>query len=127
MMLGLGEYRFSVDSAAYSELRRTTDYRWPSQERIGRAPARQFTGPGNDQLDINGVIYPHYRGGVGQLDAMREEAAKGLPLLLVDGEGRIHGRWCIEKVEETRSVLDEKGRPRRQQFALSLSYYGEDF
>ncbi|WP_072670544.1 phage tail protein [Vibrio injensis] len=126
MMLGLGDYRFSVDRAAYQELRRVTDYRWPSQERIGRTPARQFVGPGDDRQDLEGVIYPHFRGGPGQLDAMREEAAQGTPLLLVDGEGRIHGRWVIERVEETKSVIDEKGRPRRQQFRLTIAFYGDD-
>ena len=37
-MLALGAYRFSVDTAAYQELRRTAEYRWRAQERLGKPP-----------------------------------------------------------------------------------------
>ena len=73
-MLALGSYRFSIDTSAYQELLRTTSYRWARQPRLGRLPARQFVGPDGETITLNGVIYPHYKGGLGQLDALREEA-----------------------------------------------------
>lgn len=126
MMMGLGTFRFSIDTAAFQSLRRVTEYRWPSQPRIGRTPARQYIGPGDDRQDLEGIIYPHFRGGAGQLDAMRQEAGKGEPLRLTDGNGNFHGYWVIERVEDGRTFLDEKGRPRRQEFRLALAFYGED-
>ena len=86
-MLALGEYRFSISAAAYQELTRAAEYRWAAQERLGRRPARQYLGPGEETISLRGVIHPHYRGGPGQLDRMRAEAAKGEPLLLTGGDG----------------------------------------
>ena len=42
VMLALGDYRFSLATAAYQSLRKTAAWRWPGQERISREPALQF-------------------------------------------------------------------------------------
>ena len=76
-MMALGVYRFSLTSAAYQELRRSNAYRWQAQERLQRLPAQQFVGPGNETLDLKGTIYPHYQGGMKQLDLMRAQAGRG--------------------------------------------------
>ena len=125
-LLALGDLRFSVDTAAYRNLTRVTEYRWPSQARLGRRPARQFLGIGEDTATLRGAIYPHHRGGLGQLDAMRGEAAKGTPLQLVAGDGRVLGRWVIARVEETQPEHWSDGTPRRQDFVVELAFYGED-
>ncbi len=130
VMLALGGYRFSVDTAAYQTLRRVNEYRWPAQDRIGREPARQYVGPGNQTVELDGIIYPHYRGGLGQLDTMRTEAGKGAPLMLVASadarKGTVLGRWVIERIEETQSAHLPGGAPRKVAFRLALAYYGED-
>jgi len=126
ILLALGEFRFSVDTAAHQSLARTAEYRWPQQDRLARAPALQFVGPGTETVTLQGVIHPHARGGLGQLDRMRAMAGAGVPLLLADGLGRILGKWCIERVEETQTHLLANGIARRQEFSLCLKRYGED-
>ncbi len=121
VMLQLGSFQFSVNTAAYQELRRRTEYRWPSQDRFGKMPALQFTGPGGDSITLTGVIFTEYRGGTGQVERMRAQAGRGKPLLLVDGYGRIMGRWVVESIEETQSTFAAFGRPRKQQFTVQLS------
>ena len=125
-LLALGGYRFGVDSAAYRELVRVTEYRWPAQARLGRRPARQFLGIGEDTATLRGVIYPHHRGGVGQLDDMRDEAGGGKPLRLVAGDGQVLGQWAITRIEETQPEHWSDGTPRRQDFVLELVRYGEE-
>ncbi|WP_199237391.1 phage tail protein [Azospirillum sp. TSH64] len=125
-MLALGEYRFSIDTAAYQTLQRSTEYRWPSQDRLGRAPALQFLGPGTDQISLAGTIFPQFRGGIGQLDKLRAEAGKGEPLLLVDGRGRVHGKYVVTKIEETQALFLSDGTPRKVDFSLELLRYGDD-
>lgn len=125
-LMALGDYRFSVNSASYNELRRSTEYRWQSQARLQRLPAQQYLGPGVDTLDVSGVIYPHYRGGIKQLNAMRMQAGRGAPLLLVDGLGFVWGQWVIRQVEEQRSVHLINGQPRKLEFTLRLARYGDD-
>ncbi len=125
-MLALGGYRFSLETAAYQELQRTTAYRWAAQPRLGRRPARQFVGAGDETVSLAGEIYPHYRGGLGQLDALCREAGVGEPLQLVTGGGEVLGLWVVERVEETQRLFLDDGRPRKISFRIELARYGED-
>ena len=125
VMMRLGSFVFTLDGAAYARLERATAFRWAAQERHGREAALQFLGPGEDTLTLPGTILPHFRGGVGQVEALRALAAGGEPLLLVDGLGRIHGLWAVTSVGETREVLFADGTPRRIEFTLGLRYFGE--
>lgn len=120
VMMQLGSFQFSITTAAYQELRRRTEWRWPSQDLYGRLPALQYTGPGADTMTLTGTIYTEYRGGTGQLNAMRTLAGRGRPQLLVEGTGRILGRWVIEGIDEGQSVFAGEGRPRKQEFTLQL-------
>lgn len=125
-MMALGPYRFATSSAAYQSLRRTTEYRWPAQERLGSRPARQFVGGGNESISLAGVIYPHFPGGLRQLERMRDVAGQGLPLHLTDGRGKAWGRWVIESIEETQTTFFADGTPRKIEFIVQLAAYGED-
>jgi uncharacterized protein len=127
VMMALGGYRFAIGTAAYQTLRRATEYRWAQMNRIGRRPAMQYVGPGIDSIDLDGVIYPHFRGGLWQVETMRTEAGLGAPLMLVAGTGYGLGRWVILSVEETESVFMSNGAPRKIEFRLGLKAYGDDF
>ncbi len=128
-MASLGTFQFGIDTAAFKELQRSSTYRWQKLDRIGRKPAQQFIGEDADKITLNGVIYPHWRGGIGQVEAMRTAASLGEPLPLVysfESTGQYCGLWCITDIEETRSVFFEDGTPRRIEFRLSITEYGED-
>lgn len=126
VMMMLGAFMFSIDTAAYQELTRTNHYRWPSQERVTREEALQYVGPGAERIGLKGVIYPHYKGGLHQIQLLREEAALGVPLLLVDGNGWFWGKYVIKRIEETRTVFFADGTPRKIEFCLDLKLYGDD-
>ena len=125
-MMALGSYRFSIDSAAYQELKHSQAYRWQAQERLQRRPAMQFVGAGEESIELSGVIYPHFKGGLEQLDTMRAEASKGQPLLLVDGLGFVWGQWVITQIDEGQSFFQGNGQPLKQSFQLKLVNYGAD-
>lgn len=125
-MMALGTYRFSIDSAAYQELKHSQAYRWQAQERLQRRPAMQFLGAGEESIELSGVIYPHFKGGLEQLDTMRTEANKGQPLLLVDGLGFVWGQWVITQINEGQSFFQGNGQPLKQSFQLKLVNYGAD-
>lgn len=122
-MMRLGTYRFALGTAAYQQLTRTTDYRWARQERIGRHDALQFTGYGPESVELRGVIYPHFRGGLAQLNRMRNTASWGIPLPLISGTGRILGFWCIERVTEVQETFARRGAPLKQEFDMRLTRY----
>lgn len=120
---------FGLDTAALEQLERETSYRWQGIDRIGRKPAQQFLGPDADKIRLSGVIFPHYRGGLTQIEQMRSQAGRGIPLPLVyafERVGQYCGLWCVTAISEVRSVMLDTGGARRIDFNLTLTEYGED-
>jgi uncharacterized protein len=126
MMMILGVYRFAISSAAFQTLKRQSEYRWQEINRIGTNPALQFTGFGTETIDLEGVTYPHFKGGLRQVTLMRAEAGIGKPLMLISGNGNAFGRWCIVKISENQSSFMKDGAPLKIEFGISLKRYGED-
>lgn len=126
ILMALGPFTFGLDTAAYQSLSRDTAHRWAEAERIGRRPALQYVGPGGDGIELSGMIHPHFRGGLTQIDKMRDLAGRGTGLMLVTGEGRVLGRWCIAAVRERQREFLPGGAPRAQRFDLTLMRFGED-
>jgi phage protein U len=127
VMMMLGAYPFMLDTAAYQQFKRRSDYRWKQQDRIGAKPAQHFVGPGADQITIKGEILPHWKGGYGQIDLMRAQAKEGKPLVLLEGYGGyVLGDWVILRIEETKDELMEDGSPRVITFTMTLKEYGDD-
>lgn len=126
VMLMLGGFKFSLNTAVFQQLQRATAYRWPAQQRVGELDALQFTGPAEDCITLPGVIYPDFRGGADQLDALRTLASEGRPLRLITATGDILGLWVVETVEETQSAFKPDGSPRRQEFYLSIRKFSDD-
>ncbi len=126
VMMALGGFRFGVNRANYQHFSRAASWRWESQDRVGRRPAMQFLGPGIDEITLEGVIYPHFKGGLRQVEMMRLVADQGQPLILVDGLGWVWERWVITAVEERKSLFMSDGAPRKIEFTMSLMAYGSD-
>lgn len=126
ILMTLGGFQFAITTAAYESLQRDTAYRWERQDRLGREPAMQFIGAGEEKITLSGRIYPHFRGGIGQINTMRKMAGEGEPLQLVDGMGNVLGRYVILRITEGQTAYVGPGIPRRQDFSLELSRYGED-
>ena len=119
-------YFFNLDTAAFDELRRSTEFRWASQERLSRRPAQQGVGMGDEKITLKGAIFPGFKGGLKQLDTLRALGAQLKPLTLTTGYGDVLGTWCLRSVEEEQSSLMQGGIPRKQGFTLEFVHYGDD-
>jgi uncharacterized protein len=126
VLMALGTFRFGVNRANYQTFTRAAAWRWAKQDRLGRAPAMQFLGPDAEEITLEGVIYPHFKGGLRQMELMRAVANAGQPMMLVDGLGFVWQRWAITSVSEKKSVFLAGGAPRKIEFTISLQAYGAD-
>ncbi|MCA3448731.1 MAG: phage tail protein [Rhodobacter sp.] len=124
--MALGTFRFGVNRASYQMFTRDAAYRWAKQDRLGRDPALQYLGPDAEEITLEGVIYPHFKGGLRQMELMRAVARQGAPMMLVDGLGFVWQRWVITRVSETKSLFLADGAPRRIEFNVTLRAYGSD-
>jgi len=131
VMAQLGSFQFSIDTAAFQSMRRARSYRWPSQDRLTRRPARQFVGPGEENVSLSGVVYPGEIGGSADpIQALRDLADAGKPQRLIASPqartGVILGLWVILKVDETGTLFLPGGKPRKVEFTIDLSHYGDN-
>ena len=123
IMIALGPFRFSLASAAPDEVSRSSRWDWKPVDRVGVMPALQFTGPQNDTITLAGRIIPGFTGGIEQLARMRTLADLAMPMLLIDGTGRVHGNWVIESVTDTGTKHFRDGYPRMVTFNVGLKKY----
>lgn len=126
VLLVLGWFPFMVGTTAHQSITKSNEYRWAKQDRLVRAPARQFVGVGDSTVELAGYLLPHYTGGADSLNLLRKMAAMGEPMNLIDHFGAMHGRYVVEGINETGTELDIKGQPRHVSFTMTLSIYGED-
>ncbi|WP_456025130.1 phage tail protein [Pseudomonas capeferrum] len=119
-------YYFNLDTAAFDELSRSTEFRWASQERLSRRPAQQAVGQGDEKLTLKGTIYPGFKGGLKQLDTLRTIGGRLQPLTLTTGYGEVIGTWCLKAINEEQGALLHGGIPRKQGFSLEFVRYGDD-
>ena len=77
MMMALGMFVFSLETLAYQEFQRQTDWRHGSTSRIGTNPARQYLGRGEDSITLPGVLLPGLVGSPLSLDTLRMMADTG--------------------------------------------------
>lgn len=126
MMMGLGQFVFSLSTLAYQDLQRQTQWRHPSSSRVGAAPARQFVGPGDDSIALQGLLVPELAGDTGSLDELREMADTGAAWPLVEGTGRVCGFFVIESLTEGRTLFFQDGASRRIEFTINLQRVDDD-
>ena len=125
-MLTFGEAAFTAPATSFQALKRASEYRWPSQDRIGQRPIHQYTGHGRDSVDLDGVLFPAFAGGAAMLPALRALAEAGTPRLLTAGTGEAFGRYVLVRIEEARARVFRDGAPRRVTWRLRLERYGDD-
>ncbi len=128
VMMKLGDFAFGIDTAAYQELEREYSWRWAKVERLMSKPVNQFVGPDLDAVTLRGVIYPAFArnsDGLAQVPAMKAAADKGEAMVMVDGNGRVWGDFCIERLRETQSAFMSDGSPRKVEFEITLREEGE--
>lgn len=125
MMMALGMFIFSLETLAYQEFQRQTEWRHGATSRIGTNPARQYLGRGDDTITLPGVLLPALAGTTLSLDTLRYMADTGKAWPLVEGTGKIYGVWVIESLQETRTLFFRDGAARRIEFTLVLKRIDE--
>lgn len=129
VMLAIGDYEFSVDSAQYQELERKHSWRWITHQRVNQKSASQFQGSNASEINLTGTIYIDKAADAQQLDKMKVEGDKGVALRLISGSsalGRDWGLWCMTNLDEKQLHLLSDGTPVKQTFNIRLMEYGAD-
>lgn len=125
MLMVLGLFVFERRTLPYQSMVFIKDYRWASNERIGKPKAWQYLGEGETSFNLSGLLYPELTGGRLSLKAVELMANEGRAWPLIDGTGIIHGMFIIEKVTHTHSDFYSDGTARKIDFTLVLKRVDE--
>ncbi len=124
MLLSLGDFQFSVATAAYNDLDTKASYPWATVDRLQNVPQRQAMGKETRSVTLKGTVYTSYRGaGSSQIETIRGQAARMSPLPLVTGSGRFLGLWVVTKIDQGDSYFFEDGTPQKQVFTITLDKF----
>lgn len=125
-MMALGLFVFAIGTVPYQQLQRQRQWRHPSSSRIGRRPARQFVGPGDDTITLSGTLYPEITGGTLSMALLAAMADTGKAWPLIEGSGTVYGLYVIEDISETGSLFFPDGSARKIDFSLKLTRIDDD-
>ncbi len=120
MMMTYGTFVFSLSKVAYELLQRQMTWRHASSERLGARPARQYVGPGDDSISLQGTLVAELVDDLQVLDTLRELGDQGKPQALVEGSGRVYGAYLLVSLSETRREFFHDGTPRLIEFQMQL-------
>lgn len=123
-MMQIGLVQFKPRGPSYENLKNAAKFMWPSQGRFGRRDALQFTGEGEETVEVTGTIYTDYFDGFGAIKKFKRMAR--VPQMVVSGAGDVFGLWSIVDVSNVQTFADKAGKPAKVEFTLTLMRYGED-
>ncbi|OIT17074.1 oxidoreductase [Ralstonia solanacearum] len=121
MMMALGLFVFSLDTAPYQEFQRQVAWRHPSNNRVGRRPAHQYLGPDDETITLTGRLVPELTGGEWTLAVLELMGDTGNAYTLIEGTGRYYGQFVIESLDTKRSYFFQDGAARVADFTLKLT------
>jgi hypothetical protein len=120
--MALGEFVFGLSSGfPYESLDRKTSGGWVSLDMISSKPRSHQTGQGLEELRLNGKA--QFAAGMAKLDELRAMADARVPYVLVDGVGRVWGRWRIDGVNEGQKRVLDDGTTTLLEWSLDLSEF----
>lgn len=126
MMMILGMFPFMLKTAPYQTLRQVSTWRHAKNDRVGKSPRYQYTGPDEEPVTLSGTLYPEISGGDMSLTMLKTMAYTGKAWPLIEGSGKIYGLYVIAGLTEDRSMFFQDGKARRVDFTLSLKRVSED-
>ncbi|MBN3728479.1 phage tail protein [Burkholderia sp. Ac-20379] len=121
MLMSLDQFVFSLTSAPFQQLARARGWKHASKTRIGKRDARQYVGPGDDTITLEGLVAPETIGSIASIDELAAMADHGDAYVLVDGGGNVYGAYLITALNETQTYHTPDGTPRRIAFTLTLT------
>jgi uncharacterized protein len=124
----------NANTAGLETIQTVTQATWVSQQRLSRAPAMQYLGPGNKSITIAGRLYPKSFGGLGTLSQLEALSVAGKPLPFIrytlgsqQAQGTVNGdNYVIMGIQKAEQKISSDGVPFRVDFSLELMRYGDD-
>jgi len=123
--MALGEFVFGLAADfPYERLERKTSGGWVSLDIISSKPLSHQTGQGLETLRLTGKA--QLAAGMQSVEQLRQMANARKPYTLVDGLGRVWGRWRIDAVNEQQTRVLDDGTATLLEWTLELQEFANE-
>lgn len=120
--MALGGFIFGLASNfPYETLERKSSGGWVSLDIISSKPMSHNTGQGLETLRLSGKA--QWAEGMAKVEELRTMINARVPYVLVDGTGRVWGRWRIEDVSESQKRVLDDGTATLLEWTLELQEF----
>ena len=120
--MALGGFIFGLASNfPYETLERKSSGGWVSLDIISSKPMSHNTGQGLETLRLSGKA--QWAEGMAKVEELRAMINARVPYVLVDGTGRVWGRWRIEDVSESQKRVLDDGTATLLEWTLELQEF----
>ncbi len=128
-ILAIGPHIFAALPLSIQKIKETTKANWPTVNRFGVGPARQFTGRGDDELEIEGLYFHHEFGGHAEYLALKATQSAGKPVEVLGwsvagAAASVFGTCVILEVGATHERIAEDGIGTKVEFSVKLAPFG---
>lgn len=131
-ILAIGPHIFAALPLALQRIKEVTKVNWPSKGRFGAGPARQFTGRGDDEFEIEGLYFDVEFGGHAEYLELKRTQSRGEPVELIGwavggSAAEVFGTVVILEVGATHDGLLPSGVGIKTSFNVKIAPFGDDF
>lgn len=133
-LLAIGEHIFEALPLSLQKIKEVTKADWPATKRFGVGPARQFTGRGEDDFEVEGLYFDAEFGGHAEYLALKATQAAGQPVELIGWAAggvavggvaaSVFATVVILEVGATHEKLLASGIGTKTEFSVKLAPFG---
>lgn len=109
MLYMIGTLALDTRSFNVDDMSRDADASIVAKPLIGAAPAKEFTGEGEDDITLSGQLLPSKIGGLDELEILHQMRKAGTQFPLMRGDGFRYGWYAITKIGEQHKDLGRDG------------------
>ncbi|SFB92546.1 Phage protein U [Bosea sp. CRIB-10] len=130
-ILAIGPHIFAALPLSIQTIKETTKANWPSVNRFGVGPARQFVGRGEDSFEVEGLYFHAEFGGHAQYLMLKATQSAGEPVELIGwsaagAAAEVFGTVVILTVSATHKKITRAGIGAITEFSIELAPFGGD-
>lgn len=123
-LINVGPVAFQIAPLNATSAKSSQKVIFASHDVLGAAPPLEHTGFENEELTIEGIMYPETFGGMSSLDVIEAAKLAATPLPVIRGDYRPLGWFVIESAEIKHDMLNEYGIGREISVTLKLKAVG---
>ena len=125
VLMSLGKYKFYIGKNTFDTLSKKSSYRWNEVEKIANRSSLQFGGVDCPTITLDCIIFAklNEKSPVLLVEELENEASKGLPMVLIDSNGKNFGRWVITSISSNQSYYNKWSVPEKAAVNIELKGY----